>query len=45
MDQSGGESLALGEAWPAIQSVRWSRAGDLPVRRAARVGEQTVQAL
>ena len=28
---------------PGIQSVRWSRAGALPVRIAARVGEHTAQ--
>jgi hypothetical protein len=30
----------FGSRWPGIQSVRCSRAGDRPVRRAARVGEQ-----
>ena len=41
---AGGRSLALGASWPAIQSVILSRAGYLPVKSAARVGEHTVHA-
>jgi hydroxyacylglutathione hydrolase len=42
--QSGTLSFALGRTCPAIQSVMCRRAGYLPVKTAARVGEQTVQA-
>ena len=42
--QSGTSSFGLSGIWPGIQSVMCSRAGYLPVSRAARVGEQTVQA-
>ena len=42
--QSGTLSFAKGRTCPAIQSVMCNRAGYCPVRIAARVGEQTVQA-
>ena len=42
--QSGTSSFGLSGISPGIQSVMCSRAGYLPVIRAARVGEQTVQA-
>src|SRR4030095_14955772 len=42
--QSGTSSFGLSGIAPGIQSVMWRRAGYLPVSRAARVGEQTVQA-
>jgi hypothetical protein len=42
--QSGTRSLGLTGIMPGIQSVTWRRAGYLPVRMQARVGEQTVQA-